>query len=131
MAETDTVRTAVEAQSRYFEECYNAGDAQGLVSGYFVEDADEPMACPPASTPLRGRAALTAMFSGMFQSAPTIRLETLEVVGSDSVAYELGRAHLGLVDGGTGIGRYTVCWVNRGGEWRAKVDFFTEDGWAD
>ncbi len=129
---TQTARQAIEEKSRLFEKFYAANDAAGLVEAYFVKDEDSPLASPPGGVaPVRGRTALVAMFTGMIPDAPAIRLETLEVNASNDTAFELGRAHLTLPDGTEVKGRYTVCWQQRAGDWRAKIDFFAADGWED
>jgi ketosteroid isomerase-like protein len=126
------VSEAIAARNRQFEQAYAAGDAKRLVDAYFVSDALEPLASPPGGqTPRRGRAELVAMFDSMFPSAPGIRLEQVSLLSSQDLAFELGRAFLDLAGGGQAIGRFTVCWVREAGEWRAKTDFFAEDGWAD
>ena len=123
---------AIAARSRAFEAAYAAGDAAALVEHYFVHDDLQPMASPPGGQPpVRGRAALVAMFQGLIEAAPTIRLQAEAVHGDAQLAFELGRAWLGRADGGQALGRYTVCWRRVGPDWRAQVDFFAEDGWAD
>jgi ketosteroid isomerase-like protein len=125
-------RLAIAARSRAFEQAYAAGDAAALVAAYFVDDALAPMACPPGGqAPVIGRAALVAMFNDMFAAMPHIRLQTEQLVVDQAQAFELGRAHLTAADGAPATGRYTVCWLKTHDEWRAKVDFFAEDGWAD
>lgn len=120
---------AIEEKSRYFERCYNSNDPAGLVEGYFAEDAEGPTASPPVGqVPVRGRAALIGMFTAMIPDAPRIQLELIDLIVSDNVAYEFGRAHLTLADGTQVKGRYTVGWIKRE-EWRAKIDFFAADGW--
>lgn len=123
---------AIAARSRAFEAAYAAGDAAALVEHYFVPDELQPMACPPGGQPpVRGRAALVAMFHALIAAAPTIRLQAEAVHGDAGLAFELGRARLGRAGGGEALGRYTVCWRRVGAEWRAQVDFFAEDGWPD
>lgn len=123
--------TAIAERSRHFEAAYAAADADALVDGYFVSDADNPAAYPPGSAPVMGRAALKGMFAGMFAGAPAIRLELVDLVANGAIAMEIGRARLTTGDGGEAIGRYTVCWINTPEGWRAKADFFAEDGWPD
>ena len=125
------VRRAVEARTRAFESAFNGRDAAGLVAAYFVSDALEPMACPPGASPVRGRAALIGMYSAQMAAVATIRLELIELAASGGLAFELGRAFATASDGSSMIGRYTVCWVKEGTEWRARIDFFAADGWKD
>lgn len=131
MSTGSDARAAIAERSRMFEDAYRAGDAARLVTSYFVGEADQPTAFPPGSAPIRGRDGLIAMFSGMIAGVPNIRLETLDVVASDTVAHEVGRAHLTTTEGASNTGRYTVCWINTADGWRAKYDFFAEDGWTD
>lgn len=126
------VARAVDERSRFFEQAYCGGDAQSLVEGYFASDDHEPMALPPGGhPPVRGREALRALFAGMVVDVPSIRLETLALTASDVLASEVGRAFLTSADGTQTVGRYVVCWVNTDDGWRAKTDFFAEDGWVD
>jgi len=130
--QTAALLAAIDERSRLFERAYGAGDAAGLVAGYFAADEYRPRACPPGGVPpVEGHAALVSMFTGMFAGAPAIALETLDVTASDSVAFELGRARLTLADGSTATGRFTVCWIATPQGWRAKIDFFAQDGWED
>lgn len=123
---------AIARQSRKFEAAYAAADSNALVDGYFAADADNPTAYPPGGTaPVSGRAALKALFAGMFVDVPVIRLELVDLLVSDTLATEIGLAHLTTRDGSKVKGRYVVCWIRTGEGWRAKVDFFAEDGWAD
>lgn len=123
---------AIAERSRFFEAAYRSGDAQALVEGYFADDSHLPLASPPGGQPpVRGRAALIAMFAGMIPDMPGILLETVELIASDAVAMEIGRAHLTDRDGVVHVGRYAVGWVLTAQGWRAKADFFATDGWAD
>lgn len=131
MSPAITVAEAIARRSRLFEQAYAAADAEALVEGYFAPDHHIPMASPPGGTvPVRGRHALKQMFAGMFSDMPGIRLETVELVASDAVATEIGRAFLTAKDGTQAIGRYVICWIMTEEGWRAKLDFFAEDGWT-
>lgn len=132
MSPAATVAQAIAERARFFERAYAAADAASLVDGYFATDDHGPMALPPGATPpVRGRKALKQMFAGMIPEMPVIRLETVELVASDAVASETGRAFLTGKDGSQNIGRFVVCWIMTSEGWRAKTDFFAEDGWPD
>lgn len=131
MADLTDAKDAIAALSRHFETAYRAGDARALVEGYFAPDDLSPAAFPPGTAPVRGRAALIALFDGMFAGAPDIRLEAIEVTAADGLAFEVGRAHLTGAGGEQNVGRYTVCYILSAEGWRAKTDFFTTDGWTD
>jgi ketosteroid isomerase-like protein len=128
--ETRSVTSAIRGRSRAFEAAFAAGDAEGLVDGYFVSDSEGPVASPPGTKPVRGRAAIVDMFKRQFVDAAAIRLETLSVDVSGSIAYEFGRAHLDLRSGVELKGRYAVLWRKGVRGWRVKTDFFAE-GWPD
>jgi ketosteroid isomerase-like protein len=130
--EFDAVKLAIAARSRDFESRFGAGDAAGLVEGYFVPDVANPMASPPGGQrPLKGRAALVDLFTAQLRDASAIRLETEHLDATGDMAFELGRAHLTLRTGQEVKGRYTVLWKRWDGEWRAVIDFFAADGWQD
>jgi ketosteroid isomerase-like protein len=122
----------IDLRSREFERNFAARDVEALVNGYFAADEETPTACPPGrQRPVSGRAALKELFAAQFEAIRAIQLETLSIVTSGVIAFELGRAHLKLVSGESAVGRYVVLWKERHGEWRAKIDFFAEDGWID
>lgn len=128
-AENDA-RAAIAARSREFEARFAARDAHGLVTSYFVPDSARPIASPPGGVPpVEGRANIEAMFSAQFEVLRTVRLEAICLDVADDMAYELGRAHLMLRSNEPALGRYSVLWKRLGTEWRAKIDFFAEDGW--
>ena len=131
-SERQLIVAEIDKRSRAFERHFSAHAADRLVGDYFVADELKPLASPPGGTaPVRGRAALSAMFSEQFSLFRAIRLETVEIEVSATQAFELGRAHLSLNTGGEALGRYTVLWVSTADGWRAKVDFFAADGWPD
>lgn len=132
MSDRSFVEQSIAEKSRIFEEAYNGRDARRLVEEYFAPDEDAPTAYPPGgSRPVTGRAALIELFTVMIPGAPKIRLETLEVVTSGTVAYEVGRAFLTTAEGFEVFGRYTGCWIDSSQGWRVKADFFADDGWRD
>lgn len=126
------IRASIARMSRVFEDKYNAGNAQGLVDAYFVDDTSAPYASPPGGrAPVSGRSALVEMYLGMMPDIPRIELETIDVVAGGDLAYEVGRAHLTLADGQSVMGRYAICWLHTSDGWRAKIDFFAADGWTN
>ena len=123
---------AIEARSREFESNFAKRDARSLVTAYFVEDAEQPLASPPGGTaPVRGRAALIKMFEAQFEAVRAIRLELVELDADPEMAFELGRAHLTLQGGEHVQGRYAAQWRNTSAGWRVKIDFFAQDGWGN
>lgn len=136
MAQNTTNRSAtaaaIEKRSRRFEENFAAHNAERLVADYFVPDAMNPLASGPGGgAPVKGRDNLRGMFTAQFSMFTKIRLETYALEDGTEQAFELGRAHLTLKEGGNALGRYTVLWVNTDDGWRAKIDFFAADGWTD
>jgi ketosteroid isomerase-like protein len=128
---SDNLRTIIERKSRAFESAYAAHHARLLVESHFVDDSLHPIASPPGAVPpVRGRTSITEMFRGMFEAIPEVRLEIVELIARGGMAFELGRAHLGTADGSRVFGRYAVCWLHVGTDWRAQVDFFAADGWS-
>lgn len=127
----DEATNAINGRNREFESRFLARDAQGLVAAYFVEDSDGPNASPPGGVaPVRGHAALVEMFTAQFALIRAVHLETLRVEVCAELAFELGRARLSLTSGQQAWGRYCVLWRKARGEWRAKIDFFAQDGWS-
>ena len=130
---TRTIAADLAKLDRQFEERFAAGDARGLVEGYFAPDDLKPLASGPGGQPpVRGRAALIEMFQEQMKVFAGIQLETVDIVTSDTLAQVLGRARLKLRSGETAVGRYVVLFGKTDGlGWRARLDFFAADAWTD
>lgn len=126
------VERAIDARERAFEACFAKRDAACIVNGFYVSDANMPIASPSGGhPPVRGRAALIKMFEQSFHDVRSIRLERLQVIRSCDLADELGRSHVTLQSGQTVTGRFSVLWLHERDGWRVKLDFFADDGWSD
>jgi ketosteroid isomerase-like protein len=124
------VEASIDKRERSLEACFAKHDATCLVNGYYVSDAQEPIASPPGGQPpVRGRAALIKMFEGMMQDAQAVKLEHVLIIVDGNLASELGLSHVTLKSGKTVTGRFSVLWLHENGGWRAKLDFFSDDGW--
>jgi hypothetical protein len=125
-----TVTAAIDARERAVEACFTKRDAECLVNGFYVSDANVPIASPPGGQPpVRGRAALIKMFEHVMQEARSVHLEHTEIFVHGKVATELGRSQVILASGKTVAGRFSVLWMREKDGWRAKLDFFADDGW--
>lgn len=120
---TDTeVARAIRERSDVFERHFAAGNAQGLVSDYYV---DEPMMSAPDAPLLRGRAAITELFTQVMRAFSACRLEQVEIRRGGDLAYEIGRAILTPREGGDPANcRYVIAWRRTSAGWRVETDFF-------
>jgi|ERR1700691_3561835 len=125
------VAREIAAKERAFEACIDRRDAACAVNGFYVSDTDGPIASPPGGTsPVRGRQALTQMFGHALDDLQSVRLEQVEVIVRGDMADELGRSRVTLKNGKTVVGRFAVLWIRTADGWRAKLDFFADDGWS-
>lgn len=114
-----------------FASAFNAGDAAGAVDAYFVRDEDQPTVYPPGAPPIIGREALLGLFASLAERQKGVRVLRHEILMSGSLAFETGRVIFTDKDGAETVGRFAVAWVQTDYGWRAKIDFYSPDGWPD
>jgi hypothetical protein len=125
------VESAIDQRERALEACFAKHDAACLVNGFYVSDAQQPVASPPGGQPpVRGRAGLIKMFEGAMRDAQAVRLEHVQIIVEGKMASELGLSYVTLKSGKTVTGRFSVLWIHEPDGWRAKLDFFADDGWT-
>lgn len=118
------VRAAIEAANqRTFIAGAQKGDAALIASAY----TDDAIAYPANSEPVKGRAALQALWKSVLDSGiNAIELNTMEVESSGDLAYETGnyvmKSKAGTV---ADRGQYVVIWKRIKGEWRLHRDIWT------
>jgi uncharacterized protein (TIGR02246 family) len=124
-AQDAAVRTAVEASNKKFAAAVAKGDAAAVASLY-TTDAE---ALPPNSDAVKGRAAIQAMFKGIFDSGVTgIELTAVEVEGQGPLASEVGTYVVTLKDGTVADrGKYVVVWKKVGGQWLLHRDIWNSN----
>jgi uncharacterized protein (TIGR02246 family) len=118
------VRAAIEAANKkYFIDAAPKGDA-ALLAGVYTDDA---VAYPANSEPVRGRAALQAMWKSVFEAGIAgFELKTEEVESAGDLAWETGTYAMKLKDGKVADrGKYVVIWKRIGGEWKLHRDIWT------
>jgi len=116
------IRAAIRERSDVFEQCFDAGDAAGLVQAYYVSD---PSMSAPDAQLLRGRDAITGLFTEVMKAFRACRLEQVEVRAGSGLAYEVGRAILTpRQEGPATVCRYMIAWRHTGEGWRVEMDFF-------
>jgi ketosteroid isomerase-like protein len=126
------VEAAIDARERAFEACFAQHDAACVVNGFYVSDANKPIASPSGGhPPVRGRVELIKMFEGAFHDVRAIKLQRVEVIRRGDLADELGVSTVTLQSGQTTTGRFSVLWLREADGWRVKLDFFADDGWKE
>jgi ketosteroid isomerase-like protein len=126
------VEAAIDARERAFEACVAKHDAACVVNGFYVSDANEPIASPSGGhPPVRGRAELIKMFEASFKELRAIKLKRVQVIRRGDLAAELGLSTVTLQSGQTVNGRFSVLWLREADGWRVKLDFFADDGWKE
>jgi uncharacterized protein (TIGR02246 family) len=121
-AQDAAVRAAIDANNKKFSAAAAKGDAAAL-GALYTTDAE---ALPPSSDVVKGRAAIQAMFKGIFDSGVTaIDLTAAEVEAHGLVASEVG-TYVVKVKDGTVVdrGKYVVVWKKVGGQWLLYRDIW-------
>ena len=118
------VRAAIEAANKkFFIDAAPKGDA-ALLAGVYTDDA---IAYPANSEPVKGRAALQAMWASVFASGISgFALNTEEVESAGDMAWETGNYVMKTKDGKVADrGKYMVVWKRVRGEWKLHRDMWT------
>lgn len=118
------VRAAIEAANKkYFLDGATKGDA-ALLATIYTEDA---VGYPANSDAVKGRAALQAMWAGVFKSGIAgFELNTAEVEANGNTAWETGTYAMKLKDGKVvDRGKYVVIWKRVSGVWKIHRDIWT------
>ncbi len=131
--ESAAARTAIEAQNARFAQFMAAGEADSMASMY-TEDAD---VLAPNAPPVRGREAISGMFSGMGGTGSfTLTLTTESVVANGPHAIESGRYTMTFAPGpdsppgmtaSADTGKYLAHWRNDDGQWRMAHDMWSSN----
>jgi uncharacterized protein (TIGR02246 family) len=125
---TDADRQAIDAQRAVWSAAVMASDVPRVVALY-TEDAK---LLPPNSPVISGRAAITQMF-GQFPPAGDVKLNTIEVMGTDSSATVRGVYSMNLMPAGApaaiaDTGKFVELWRKQGdGSWLIVWDIWNSD----
>ena len=130
-AESDSARTAIEANNARWERYAAAGRADSAALN-FAEDA---VMMEPNAPILRGRPAIQAMFAELFSYGTwEVTLTTTRVDAYGSIAVEQGtnilrftpgpHAPEGMAAAFPDTGKYLTYWKKVNGTWLEAVDIF-------
>jgi len=119
------VTAEIQAVGTTFGAAMNAGDAAGIANLYTTD----AQLLPPNAPMATGRAEIEAVWRGMIDAArPGVTLTTVEAVGMDSMAVEVGRY---VLTDSTGAafdeGKYMVWWRRTADGWRLHRDIWNSD----
>jgi ketosteroid isomerase-like protein len=122
-ATSDSVRQALDAKNRAFEQAVNAGDLARAAREVYTKNA---RVLPPGAPMVEGREEVAEFWTAAAAQLgiKQVRLETVELDAHAGHAHEIGRAHLTLASGETAIGKYVVLWKQEDGDWRWDVDIW-------
>src|SRR5512134_3310042 len=119
------VTPEIEAAGAAFAAAMNAGDAAGIANLYTTD----AQLLPPNAPMVTGRADIETVWRGMIDAArPGVKVSTVEAVGMDSMAVEVGRYVL-TDSTGTAFdeGKYMVLWRRTAEGWRMHRDIWNSD----
>jgi uncharacterized protein (TIGR02246 family) len=126
-------QAAEEQQIRALDEQWVAAAARkdaAASAGFYAEDG---AILPPNGPLAKGRAAIAAVWQGLFGMAgfdPTFAPTEVHVASAEDLTYEIG-THALSFDGGQGPvkdqGKYVVVWKKAGGAWQVAADIFNSN----
>jgi ketosteroid isomerase-like protein len=98
------------------------GNAPSL-GALYTEDAQFLI---PNMDPVRGRAAIEGIWKMLSSHGHTLRVETLELEGTDTTAIEIGQFSRTDPSGALmDRGKYIVIWKKQGPEWKIHRDMIS------
>ena len=125
-AHAQDAKAAIEEAAMAWESAFNAGDGKGVAELY-TEDA---ALFPPDAERVDGKAAIAEFWQGAIDSGlADADLETVEVIESGDLAYEVGEVSLSA-PGSDGArmpvsGKYIVVWQRADDDnWRLHRDIW-------
>jgi uncharacterized protein (TIGR02246 family) len=116
------IREAIVAANGNFTEAFNSGDAAGVAALYTAEG----QLLPGNSDFVAGTPAIQEFWQGaMKMGIKSAKLETIEVEGMGTMAYEVGKYQL-FAEGDHKLdqGKYIVIWKQVAGEWKLHRDIW-------
>ncbi len=124
-ADPAALKSAIESASTRFEEAFARRDAPALAQMY----AEDAHAYPPGAPAALGRAGIEELWKGVLaMPVGRIRLETGDVGGEGSTAWESGRYILLGSNGATmDEGKYVVVWKHEESGWKLYRDIWNSD----
>jgi uncharacterized protein (TIGR02246 family) len=122
IAQTGTVKTAIDASNKKFSEALAAGNAAG-VAALHTEDA---VLMPPNTEAVKGRPAIEKLFMAFVAAGiKGVTLTSQEVEAHGNTATELGAYSIKDPTGKEiDRGKYIVLWKRVKGEWKLHRDIW-------
>lgn len=125
IAQTGTVKAAIDVSNKTFSEALAAGNAAG-VAALHTEDA---MLLPPNSEAVSGRPAIEKLFAAFVAAGlKGVTLTSQEVEAHGETATELGAYSIKDATGKeVDRGKYIVLWKRVKGEWKLHRDIWNSN----
>lgn len=119
------IRKAVEDGIAKWLEAFNRGDAKGVAAVY----ADDAMLLPPNGEIVRGKEKVQEFWGSAVQVLKDASLTTLEIGGSGTTAYRIGKYTLKVEPPGqpaqVDVGKYVEVWKRQAdGAWKLYADIW-------
>lgn len=123
-----SVRRAIETNTKQFVEAFNKGDAAAVANMYTID----ARLLPPNSAMVEGRANIQKFWQGAITAGlKMVSLDPMTVETQGNIAVEVGRYTATAPGAGgatsTDKGKYVVVWKRQGGNWKLSVDIFNSD----
>jgi uncharacterized protein (TIGR02246 family) len=123
-----SVRTAIEANTKQFIEAFNKGDAAAVANMYTMD----ARFLPPNGEMVEGHANIQKYWQGaMTAGLKIVSLDPVHGETQGNIAVEVGRYTSTIPRAGgvttTDKGKYVVVWKRDGRSWKLAVDIFNSD----
>ena len=126
------VARIIRAMDEQFERDVKSKNVDGIVDGFYAEDA---RVLPPNQPPVVGKAAIRQLWGAFLPILEELSLDTTQVDVSGDLAYGTGSYHMKTSPGSPmppeDRGKYVVIYRRQSdGGWKAVVDMFSSNGAA-
>jgi ketosteroid isomerase-like protein len=116
------LREEIDAANQRFMQLFANNDIPGVAACY----TDDAQLLVPHMDPVRGRAAIQAVFDVSAGKGHTLQITTLDLEGHGATAIDIGEYLRKQSDGQTlDRGKYLVIWKRAGGEWKIHRDMLS------
>lgn len=122
----EQVGAAIEETNAKFVEAFNQGDATAVAALY----TDDATIMPPNNKMIQGKEGVQEFWNRAIQMGlKDLSLTTVNLDGSGSIVYEIGKYSLGIEAEGQEImrdsGKYVVVWqAQEDGSWKLHADIW-------
>ncbi len=118
-----SVRDAIEAASKGFEEALSKGQAAKITDMY----AEGARVMPPNGPMVQDKQKIQEFWQGFINSGAKLSLSTTDVEAQGNVAIEVGTYVMISPDNTREVGKFVVVWRRNKNGWKLAIDIWNSD----